>query len=87
MHCIGTSFQLKVWNALCHIPTGDITTYKHIAITIDQPKASIAVGAVVGKNPIALLIPCHRVIRHNGIWQGFRWGNFVKATLLSYELQ
>lgn len=86
LHIKGTDFQLQVWEQLCKIPKGQVSTYKYIAIAIDKPKASIAVGAAVGKNAIALLIPCHRVIRSNGIWQGFRWGNKRKATLLSYEL-
>ncbi len=87
LHVKATDFQLQVWNTLCQIPKGQVTTYKHIACAIKKPQASIAVGASVGKNPIALLIPCHRVIRSNGVWQGFRWGNSIKASLLRFELQ
>lgn len=86
LHIKGTDFQLQVWKQLCKIPKGQISTYKHIAVALNKPKASIAVGAAVGKNPVALLVPCHRIIRSNGIWQGFRWGNKHKASLLSYEL-
>lgn len=86
LHIKGTDFQLQVWKQLCKIPKGQISTYKLIAMAINKPKASIAIGAAVGKNSLALLIPCHRVIRSNGLWQGFRWGNARKATLLSYEL-
>lgn len=86
LHLKGTTFQMEVWRQLCKIPSGQVSTYKHIAEAMHKPKASIAVGAAVGKNPVALLIPCHRVIRSNGVWQGFRWGNKSKASLLSYEL-
>lgn len=87
LHLKGTEFQLEVWRNLLRIPKGQLSTYQHLAIAMENPKASIAVGAAVGKNPIALLIPCHRVIRTNGIWKGFRWGNERKASLLIYELK
>lgn len=87
LHLKGTEFQLEVWRSLLRIPKGQLSTYKHLAIAIGKPKSSIAIGAAVGKNPIALLIPCHRVIRTNGIWKGFRWGNKRKASLLVYELK
>lgn len=87
LHVKATPFQLRVWKALSHLPEGQLTTYKYIAESIQHSKASIAVGAAIGKNPIALLIPCHRVIRQNGVWYGFRWGNITKASLLRYELQ
>lgn len=86
LHVKGTSFQLQVWRSLLHVSQGQLTTYKHIAIVINKPKASIAIGAAVGKNPIALLIPCHRVVRSSGKWSGYRWGNKLKAALLAYEL-
>lgn len=86
LHIKGTSFQQQVWRRLLHIPKGQLSTYKHIAIALNKPRASIAVGAAVGKNPIALLIPCHRVIRSSGVWNGYRWGNKYKAALLAYEL-
>lgn len=87
LHLKGTEFQLEVWRSLLRIPKGQLSTYKNLALTIGKPKASIAIGAAVGKNPIALLIPCHRVIRTNGIWRGFRWGNKRKASLLVHELR
>lgn len=87
LHLKGTDFQLQVWQQLCKIPKKQVSTYKHIAIAINKPKASIAIGAAVGRNPVALLIPCHRVIRSNGLWQGFKWSNERKATLLCYELR
>jgi len=86
LHIKGTSFQQQVWECLLHIPRGQLSTYKHIAIALNKPRASIAVGAAVGKNPIALFIPCHRVIRSSGLWNGYRWGNKYKAALLAYEL-
>lgn len=87
LHLKGTEFQIEVWKNLLRIPKGQLSTYKNIALAIGKPKASIAIGAAVGKNPIALLIPCHRIIRTNGIWSGFRWGNERKASLLIYELK
>ena len=86
LHIKGTAFQLQVWESLLHIPQGQLSTYKHIAIAINNPNASIAVGAAVGKNPIALLIPCPRVIRGSGVWRGYKWGNKHKAALLAFEL-
>lgn len=86
LHLKGTAFQLQVWESLLKITQGQLSTYKHIAKEINKPKASRAIGAAVGKNPIALIIPCHRVVRSSGIWKGFRWGNIRKATLLAYEL-
>lgn len=87
LHLKGTQFQLEVWKNLLRIPKGQLSTYKHLAIAMEKSKASIAIGAAVGQNPIALLIPCHRVIRTNGVWKGFRWGNERKASLLIYELK
>lgn len=87
LHLKGTEFQLEIWKNLLRISKGQLSTYKQLAVAIENPKASIAIGAAVGKNPIALLIPCHRVIRTNGQWKGFRWGNSRKASLLVYELK
>lgn len=86
LHLKATDFQLKVWKELYKIPKGQLSTYKYIAASLNKYEASIAVGAAVGKNPIALLLPCHRVIRSNGEWRSYRWGNANKAALLIYEL-
>jgi len=81
----GTNFQLKVWQALLHIPTGELTTYGQIAATLGHPNASRAVGSAVGDNPIAYLIPCHRVIRQSGELGGYRYGLARKQAILGWE--
>ena len=85
IHPIGTEFQQAVWNALQEIPIGDTTTYAKIADTINRPKAVRAVGTAIGANPIALLIPCHRVIRTDGGLGGYRWGLEIKKMMLEWE--
>ena len=81
----GTNFQLKVWEALLSIPRGNVTTYEQIATQIGQPGALRAVGTAVGHNPIAYLIPCHRVIRKMGDFGNYRWGTARKKALLGWE--
>ena len=81
----GTTFQLKVWEALLEIPTGNVSSYGKIAAAIGYPKAQRAVGTAVGRNPILYLIPCHRVIAQNGKMGGFFWGIEKKITLLNVE--
>ncbi|WP_439559050.1 methylated-DNA--[protein]-cysteine S-methyltransferase [Dyadobacter sp.] len=81
----GTNFQLKVWEALLTIPQGALTTYQHIAQSIGNPNAVRAVGTAVGDNPIAYLIPCHRVIRKEGILGEYRWGSLRKKALIGWE--
>jgi len=81
----GTNFQLKVWEALLTIPQGAVTTYQQIAESIGNPKAVRAVGTAVGDNPIAYLIPCHRVIRKEGILGEYRWGSTRKKALVGLE--
>lgn len=81
----GTEFQKSVWKALLEIPYGQTTTYSEIAKKIGNPKASQAVGGAVGDNPIAIIIPCHRVIGKNGSLTGFRWGLDRKIKLLKLE--
>jgi AraC family transcriptional regulator of adaptative response/methylated-DNA-[protein]-cysteine methyltransferase len=66
LHLKGTAFQLKVWQSLLKIPMGQLTTYGELAKSIDHPKAARAVGTAIGSNPIAFLIPCHRVIQSTG---------------------
>ena len=85
LHLRGTNFQLKVWEALLTIPTGSVTTYEGLAERIGQPTASRAVGTAVGHNPIAVLIPCHRVIRKVGEFGNYRYGAPRKMALLARE--
>ncbi|MCC2639038.1 MAG: methylated-DNA--[protein]-cysteine S-methyltransferase [Moraxellaceae bacterium] len=82
----GSQFQLRVWEALLRIPEGELATYGTLAAALGQPGASRAVGGAVGANPVALLIPCHRVIRATGETGGYRWGEARKRVLLAAEL-
>lgn len=81
----GTEFQKQVWQALREIPRGETRTYGEIAQRIGRPKAVRAVGTACGANPIALLIPCHRVLRGDGSLSGYRWGVERKKWLLRVE--
>lgn len=81
----GTSFQLKVWEALLQIPMGQLTTYGTIAAHIGKPSASRAVGTAIGSNPVAFLIPCHRVIQGTGIFGGYMWGKTRKLAIIGWE--
>jgi AraC family transcriptional regulator of adaptative response/methylated-DNA-[protein]-cysteine methyltransferase len=81
----GTNFQLKVWTALLRIPRGDVTTYRDIAEAIQHPNAQQAVGSAVGANHIAYLIPCHRVIRRDGILGEYRWSAVRKKSIIGWE--
>ena len=81
----GTEFQKKVWNQLQKIPFGETRTYGELAKSIHKPTASRAVGAANGKNPIALIIPCHRVIGANGTLTGYAYGVELKKQLLTLE--
>jgi len=85
LHLKGTDFQLKVWEALLKIPTGNLTTYGNLAKAIEKPKASRAVGTAIGKNPIAFLIPCHRVIQSSGTLGGYMWGSTRKTAIIGWE--
>jgi len=85
LHLRGTAFQLKVWQSLLHIPFGNRVTYGSIAGNINNPKASRAVGTAIGDNPVAFLIPCHRVIRSSGIIGDYHWGSGRKAAILGWE--
>jgi AraC family transcriptional regulator, regulatory protein of adaptative response / methylated-DNA-[protein]-cysteine methyltransferase len=85
LHMRGTNFQLKVWEALLRIPLGAVTTYSSLASRIGQPGAARAVGTAVGHNPIAVLIPCHRVIRQVGEFGNYRYGSSRKMALLGSE--
>lgn len=85
LHLRGSRFQLKVWQALLEVPEGSLTTYSALARALGAPSASRAVGAAIGQNPIALLVPCHRVIRSIGLLGGYRWGAARKAALIASE--
>ena len=80
-----TPFQLKVWRALLRIPEGCVASYSRIARTVGHRNAVRAVGSACGANPLAWLIPCHRVIRETGIVKGYRWGETRKRALLARE--
>jgi AraC family transcriptional regulator, regulatory protein of adaptative response / methylated-DNA-[protein]-cysteine methyltransferase len=82
----GTNFQVKVWEALLKLPMGSVTTYQDIAKSISNPNALQAVGSAVGSNHIAYLIPCHRVIRNDGILGEYRWSSFRKKSIIGWEM-
>jgi AraC family transcriptional regulator of adaptative response/methylated-DNA-[protein]-cysteine methyltransferase len=82
---IGTDFEVRVWETLMRIPMGRATTYSTIAGTIGNPKASRAVGAAVGKNPISFVVPCHRVMGKSGDLTGYHWGITRKCAMLGWE--
>lgn len=81
----GSAFQLKVWEALLRIPEGHVSSYSALAQSIDKPRAARAVGSAIAKNPIALIIPCHRVIQQLGAVGGYRWGVERKKIILAHE--
>lgn len=85
LHLKGTDFQLKVWEALLKIPMGGLSTYSAIANKIGIPAASRAVGSAVGDNPVAFLIPCHRVIRSTGEFGQYHWGPARKTAMIGWE--
>ncbi len=85
LHLKGTEFQLKVWECLLTIPVGKLSTYQNIAQKIEKPKASRAVGTAIGSNPVAFLIPCHRVIQATGQTGGYRWGPDRKTAIIGWE--
>jgi AraC family transcriptional regulator of adaptative response/methylated-DNA-[protein]-cysteine methyltransferase len=82
----GTNFQVKVWEALLRIPLGNVTTYQDIAHQIESPRAVQAVGSAVGANHIAYLIPCHRVIRKDGVLGEYRWSATRKKGIIGWEM-
>jgi AraC family transcriptional regulator of adaptative response/methylated-DNA-[protein]-cysteine methyltransferase len=85
LHLKGTAFQLKVWETLLKIPMGKLTTYGAIAKHINLPKASRAVGTAIGENPVAYLIPCHRIIQSTGAFGGYHWGSVRKTAIIGWE--
>ncbi|MBV1870975.1 MAG: methylated-DNA--[protein]-cysteine S-methyltransferase [Gammaproteobacteria bacterium] len=85
LHLSGTTFQLKVWETLLKIPMGTLETYGGIAKSINKPNASRAVGTAIGSNPVAFLIPCHRVIQASGHIGGYMWGSTRKSAIIGWE--
>jgi AraC family transcriptional regulator, regulatory protein of adaptative response / methylated-DNA-[protein]-cysteine methyltransferase len=85
LHLKGTDFQLKVWESLLKIPLGKLSTYREISQQIGIPGASRAVGTAIGSNPVAYLIPCHRVIQSTGKFDGYHWGTTRKTAIIGWE--
>ncbi len=85
LHLIGAPFQIKVWEALLHVPSGHVTSYSEIAGAVGHPAAMRAVGTAVGRNPISFLVPCHRALRKSGGLGGYHWGLPVKRAMLAWE--
>lgn len=85
LHLKGTDFQLKVWETLLKIPTGQLTTYGAIAKEIGMPSASRAVGTAIGANPVAFIIPCHRIIQATGSLGQYHWGSTRKTAIIGWE--
>lgn len=85
LHLKGTDFQLKVWETLLKIPMGQLSTYGSIAEKIGNINASRAVGTAIGSNPVAFLIPCHRVIQSTGNFGDYMWGNTRKTAIIGWE--
>ncbi|MFO0323030.1 MAG: bifunctional helix-turn-helix domain-containing protein/methylated-DNA--[protein]-cysteine S-methyltransferase [Bacteroidota bacterium] len=85
LHLKGTNFQLKVWQTLLRIPLGQLTNYGAVANKIENPNASRAVGTAIGSNPVAFLIPCHRVIQATGNFGGYMWGTTRKTAMIGWE--
>jgi AraC family transcriptional regulator of adaptative response/methylated-DNA-[protein]-cysteine methyltransferase len=85
LHLKGTDFQLKVWETLLKIPMGKLSTYGSIAEKIGNTNASRAVGTAIGSNPVAFLIPCHRVIQSSGNIGGYMWGSTRKTAIIGWE--
>jgi AraC family transcriptional regulator of adaptative response/methylated-DNA-[protein]-cysteine methyltransferase len=81
----GTQFQVRVWRALLQVPPGALVSYGRLAAAIDEPGAARAVGAAVGRNPLAYLIPCHRVIRETGVIGEYHWGAVRKRAMVAWE--
>ncbi|MDX7821565.1 methylated-DNA--[protein]-cysteine S-methyltransferase [Aeromonas caviae] len=85
LHVSGTNFQISVWRALLQIPPAKVVSYAQVANAVGNPKAARAVGLAVGTNPVALMIPCHRVIQQNGKLGGYHWGETRKQAIHAWE--
>ena len=86
LHLNGTDFQFMVWEELLKIPMGRLTSYGEMAISIHKPKAARAIGTAIGSNPIAFIIPCHRVIQATGGIGGYMWGAKRKVEIIEWEV-
>ncbi len=82
---VGTPFQRRVWEALLAIPYGETVTYRDLAHDLNQPGGAQAVGGAVGRNPISIIVPCHRVLGSDGSLTGYLWGVHVKRWLIDHE--
>jgi AraC family transcriptional regulator of adaptative response/methylated-DNA-[protein]-cysteine methyltransferase len=85
LHVSGTNYQVSVWKALLQIPPGAVTSYSRVATAIGRPNTARAVGLAVGANPVAFLIPCHRVIQQSGKLGGYHWGETRKHAIHAWE--
>ena len=85
LHLKGTDFQIKVWEALLSIPSGELVSYSDISQKVGRPLASRAAGTAIGSNPVAFVIPCHRVIRANGEIGEYMWGSTRKSAIIGWE--
>lgn len=85
LHLMGTNFQVRVWEGLLRIPAGTLVSYDELGAMVGQPGAARAVAGAVAANPVALLVPCHRVIRASGIVSGYHWGPSRKRAILGWE--
>ena len=85
LHVRGTNFQIRIWHALLRIPAGSFVSYADLARMAGQPRAARGVGQALGRNPVAFLIPCHRVIRATGVLGDYRWGATRKKAMLAWE--
>jgi AraC family transcriptional regulator, regulatory protein of adaptative response / methylated-DNA-[protein]-cysteine methyltransferase len=85
IHVKGTNFQIAVWRALLKIPPGAVASYAQVATALGAPRSARAVGNAIGANPVALLIPCHRVIQQSGALGGYRWGPAKKLMVQTWE--
>ncbi len=86
LYVSGTNFQVSVWRALIQVPPARLASYADIAAAVGCPRAARAVGSAMGANPVAFLIPCHRVIRQTGHWGGYRWGETRKQAIHAWEV-
>lgn len=82
---IGTDFELRVWQTLLHIPLGAAASYGDIACRLGRPRAARAIGAAVGRNPVAFVVPCHRVLGRSGALTGYHWGLTRKRAIIGWE--
>jgi AraC family transcriptional regulator of adaptative response/methylated-DNA-[protein]-cysteine methyltransferase len=85
LHVAGTNYQVAVWRALLEIPRGTVVSYKQVATSLGNPRSSRAVGNAIGMNPVAYLVPCHRVIQKSGALGGYRWGKTRKQMIQIWE--